>query len=64
MKTSEITNIRYGPILGDRVGKILFDFKGNTLDICEPGYVMLVEADSEAAAKWIIKVYGHLLKQL
>ena len=47
---NQISNIRYGPISGDK-GTILFDFLGTTREIPEPPDVLLVDYDG--AARWI-----------
>lgn len=52
-----ITNIRYG-----EPGKIMFDYKGQTVTIAEPTDVLLV--GWPGADNWIRENYGYLLAHL
>jgi len=56
---TQITNVRYGEL-----GKILFDFAGETIAIKEPIDVILVGQDPNLVQNWIFSHYGFLLSAL
>ena len=53
-----IANVRYGV-----PGKILFDYRGNTIAIREPADVLLVGYD-EPAKHWLARNFGFLLSAI
>lgn len=59
----EITNIRYGKIVGDK-GNIDFDFRGRTISIREPPDVLLVGVDETKAKMWIVENCWFILAHI